>query len=513
MKRSFPVRSLLAGLLVLAACSSKGAQEGEIPEVAPESVPVLAVVELPAGNGLGSAAKLLDALQPGASMQAAASIPIMLTSMAEIPSLNGADLAKPVRVVVLDPKKHPKPVLLLVSVSNADQLAQAVGKEHLVLHKNLGLIGAAEAAKAAHDFAFGTLARRPAPEAPHATAYAQPILASFRAEIEAAKAQLAPMMGMMGSHTDAMTRLLTLYVDGLLAVAEQTDRIEARLAGLDTLAGVELVLHARPDTTLAGFTQAQAPGDMAMIEMLPPHDAPVVVMAGTISAGPARQALVAVGDQILASMWSGKTEEISGWMAKLMDVWTGRFAAMVTSAGTLTPSMVQILESTDSAEAARVARQLMEKLAASGTPIEIMGMKQTSQFTPEAFVYDGVSVMMQTNRTEIAAPADAQVAQPATTIEQKSYFAGLDKLFVMAMGQEQDMRQLIDAARGKGPRLQAGGALAQAVAASKARKDSMLMYMNLGAVLGAAMAGVPQAVVLTTGFEQNRMRVLLAAGR
>jgi hypothetical protein len=513
MTCSFFARSLLAGALVLAACSSKDAQEADIPEVAPESVPVLAMIELPAGNSLGSAAKMLDTVQPGASLQAAASIPIMLTSAAEVGSLNGADLFKPVRAVVLDPKKYPKPVLLLVSVSNAEHLAEAVGKERLVVHKDLALIGAPEAAKAAHDYAFGTLARRPAPEAPHAIAYTQPILASFRGEIDAAKAQIGPMMAMMGGGSDSTTKLLTLYIDGLLAVAEQTERVEAHFASHDTLAGVELIVHARPDTALAGFTQAQTPSNLTLIDMLPAHESPVVVMAGNVSAGPARQTLVALGDQILASMWSGNTQEISGWMAQLMDVWTGGFAAMVTSVGTLTPTMVQILDSTDGAEAARITRQLMEKLAASGTPLEVMGMKQTSTFTPEAFVYDGASVMMQHNRTEIAAPADAQTAQPATAFEQKSYFTGIDKLFTMAMGQEQDMRQLIDAVRGKGPRLQTAGALSQAVAASKARNDSILMYMNLGAVLGGAAGGVPQAVVLTCGFDQSRMRVLVAAGR
>jgi hypothetical protein len=515
MKRSLSVRSLLAGLLVLAACSKQGVDEGDLPEVAPESVPVLAVVELPSGRSLGTAAQVLDAVQPGASKEAAASISTMLTSVAEVGSLNGADLDKPVRAVVLDPKKHPKPVLLLVSVSNADELATAVGKERLVVRKGLGLIGAPEAAKAAHGYAFGTLARREAPAAPHATVYIQPILASFRAEIEAGKAQLGAMMAMVGAGggSDTLTKLLTVYIDSLVAVAEQTDRLEVHFASQDALSGVELIVHARPETTLAGFSQAQAPSDLALVEMLPAYEAPIVVMAGGLSLGPARQAFQDVGETILAAMWGSATSaELGDWFGPFMDLFTGRFAAVVTGVG-ITPQMVQLIEAKDSAQAASHTRKLMETFAARDAPLEIMGMKQTIAFTPEAFAHDGVIVMMQQTKTEVAAPAEDQAAQPASSFESKSYFAGVDGFFGMAMGEEQSMRQLIDAVRSKAPRLQVGGALAQAIAAARARKDSGLMFMNLGAMLGGAAAGMPQAVVLTFGFEQTRMRMFLAAGR
>jgi hypothetical protein len=519
MKRSLSVRSLLAVSLVLAACSKEGAKLDDIPEVAPESVPVLAIFELPSGRSLGTAAQVLDAVQPGASKEAAASISTLLTGAAEVGSLNGADLDKPVRAVVLDPKKHPSPVVLLVSVSNADELATAVGKERLVVRGDLGLVGAPEAAKAAHDYAFGTLARREAPAAPHATVYVQPLLASFRAEIEAGKSQLGAMMAMMGNSSDTLTKLLTIYIDSLVAVAEQTDRVEARFASQDALSGVELIVHARPDTTLAGFSQAQAPSDFALVEMLPAGaepGAPIMIMAGGLSLGPARQAFQDIGQALIATMWgSATTAEMGDWFGPFMDQFTGRFAASVTGMG-ITPQMVQLIEAKDGAQAASQTRKLMETFAAKGAPLEIMGMKQTISFTPEAFAHDGVTVMMQQTRTEMPAPAGDQAAQaapPAESFESKSYFAGVDQFLGMAMGEEQNMRQLIDAVRGKAPRLEAGGALGQAMAAARARKDSGVMFMNLGAMLGEGAAGMPQAVVLTFGFEEARTRVFVAAGR
>ncbi|HWN67914.1 MAG TPA: hypothetical protein VNM90_09750, partial [Haliangium sp.] len=467
----------------------------------------------------------------GASKEAAESIPTMLTGAAEVTSLNGADLDKPVRAVVLDPKKHPKPVVLLFSVSNADELATAVGKERLVVRKDLGLVGAPEAVKVAHDYAFGTLARRDAPAAPRGTLFMQPILTSFRPEIEAAKTQIGALMAMAapgGNSNDTMTKLLTLYIEGALAVAEQVDRVEMHFASQDALSGVELVVHARPDTTLAGFSKAQAPSDLALIEMLPAHEAPIMIMAGGLSMGPARQAFQDTGNAFLAAMWGSATSaEMGDWFGPFMDLFTGRFAAAVTSMGTgtsmgMAPQMVQLIEAKDSAQAASVTRTMMETLAAKGTPLEMMGIKQTITFTPEAFAHDGVTVMMQQTRTEVAAPpqdpadgeaAEAeQPAQPGASFESKSYFAGVDGFFGMAMGEEQNMRQLIDAVRSKAPRLQVGGALGQARAAATARKDSALMFMNLGALFGGA-ADMPQAVVFTFGFDDTRMRMFLAAGR
>jgi hypothetical protein len=523
MKRSLSVRSLLAVSLVLAACSKQDAKLDDIPDVAPESVPVMVVVELPSGRSLGTAAQVIDAVQPGASLQAAAAISTMLTSAAEVGSLNGANLDRPVRAVMLDPKKHPKPVLLLVTVSKADDLATAVGKERLVVRGDLGLVGAPEAAKAAHDYAFGTLARREAPAAPHATVYVQPLLASYRAEIEAGKSQLGAMMALMnpaGGSSDMLAKMLTVYIDSLMAVVEQTDRVEARFASQDALSGVELIVHARPDTTLAGFDQAQAPSDFALIEMLPAGaepGAPIVVMAGGLSLGPARQAFQDVFQTIITAMLGSATAaEMGDWFGPFMDQFTGRFVASITGMG-LTPRMVQLLETRDGAQAVSQSRKLMEMFAARGAPLEIMGMKQTISFTPEAFAHDGVTVMMQQTRTEMAAPAQADPAapadQPVQSFESKSYFAGVDEFLGVAMGEEQSMRQLIDAVRGKAPRLEVGGALGQAMAAARARKDSGLMFMNLGALLGAAAAGMPQAVVLTFGFEETRMRLFVAAGR
>ena len=512
MKRSLSVRSLLAGVLVLAACSKQGAGEADIAEVAPETVPVLAMVELPSGLSLGSAAQVLDAVQPGASVQATAAIPIMLTSMAEVGSLNGADLAKPIRALVLDPKQHPRPVLLLVSVRDAEQLGQAVGAERLLVRKDLALIGAPEAAKVAHDYAFGTLARRQAPDSPRATVYAQPLLASFRADIDVLKTQMGAMMAMAGAGSDAMTKMLTLYIDSLLAVAEQSERVEMRFASQDALSGVELTVHARPGTTLAGFNQAQAPGDLGLIEMLPAdveQGAPILVMAGSVAMGPAREAHAHMGDSILATLSGPEAgEELRGWMGPFMDLFTGRFAAVVTGMS-ITPQMIQLIETSDSAQAASLSRQLMEKFAARRAPLEIAGVKQTIAFTPEAFAHDGVTVMMQQTTTELPESPDAEMP---SSIDSKGYFAGVDGFLGMAMGEEQDMRRLIDAVRSKAPRLSVDGALAGAVAATRTRKDSAMMFMNLGALLGGA-EGAPQAVIMALGFEDARMRLFVAAGR
>jgi hypothetical protein len=519
MKRMVSLVPALAVMLVLAACSKDGASKDALPEVPPESVPVLAMVELPSGRSLGSAAAMLDAMQPGASAQAADAIPSLLTSAVEVSSLDGADLDKPVRVVVLDPKKHPQPVVLLVTVKDAKALGQAVTKEKLVVRNDLGLIGAPEAIKAAHDYAFGTLARREAPGGPYAVAYMAPILTSFRAEIDAGKMQLGALMTMMSGGTggEMLGKMLALYIDGVVAMAEQTDRIEGRFAGQDALSGVELTMHARPDTTFAGFCKAQVADDFGLVTMLPAHEAPVMVMSGRMALGPARKPFIAFGEAVVAAMWSNAiNEETRGMIDPWLDLFTGRFAAGVTSIG-VTPEMVQLVESTDGAKAADYSRRFMTSLTASGATMEVMGLKQTFTFTPEAFAHDGVSVMAQKVETAMPAPADpaADPAAPAVAapVMSTSYFAGIDDFLGLATGSEQAMRQLIDAVRNKGPRLAPAGALAQALAATKARKDSVVMFMNMGALVGAAETGGLQSMVMSVGFDEARMRLFLGASR
>jgi hypothetical protein len=517
MKRLVCLVPALAAMLVLGACSKDGASQDDLPEVPPESVPVLAIFELPSGRSLGNAAATLDAVQPGASAQAADSIPSLLTSAVEVTSLNGADLDKPVRAVVLDPKKHPQPVVLLVTVKNAEELGQSVTKEKLVVRKELGLIGAPEAIKAAHDYAFGTLARREAPAGPYAVVYMAPVLASFRAEIDAGKAQLGALMTMMsgGAGGDMLGKMLALYIDGVVAMAEQTDRIEARFAGQDALSGMELTLHARPDTTFAGFCKVQQPDDFALLTTLPAQEAPALIVAGRMALGPARKPFMAFGEAIISAMWtSALTDQTRALIDPWLDLFTGRFAVSILSLGSLTPEMVQLIETTDGARAADYSRQFMTAMMSSGATVDVMGVKQTITFVPEAFSYEGVSVMAQKIDTALPAQAaEGEAAAPAAPVTTMSYFAGVDDFFGLASGSEQAMRQLIDAVRDKAPRLAPAGALAQATAATRARKDSVVMYMNLGALTGGAETGAPQSLVMSLGFDEARMRLFLAAGR
>ena len=178
---------------------------------------------------------------------------------------------------------------------------------------------------------------------------------------------------------------------------------------------------------------------------------------------------------------------------------------------------MQLIESTDGAKAAEFSRQFMTSLTAKGATMEVMGMKQTVTFMPEAFTHDGVSVMAQKVDTAMPAQADPAadpaapaVAAPVTTT---SYFAGVDDFLGLATGSEQGMRQLIDAVRDKGPRLAPAGALAQALTATKARKDSVVMFLSFGALLGAAVTGGPQSMVMSLGFDEARMRIFVAASR
>lgn len=513
--------SALAVALVLAACSKDGSEDA-LPEVAPESVPVLVQVELPSGKSLGSAEPVLDAVHPGAAAQAAAMLPTALASAAGVSSLAGANLDAPVRALMLDPKQHPQPVVLLVSVSDAKQLEQAVGKDRLSIRGELALVGAAEAAKQAHDYAFGTLARREAPGAPQGVVYMEPLLNSFRAEIEATKAQLGMMVAMMsgGGGGDGMTKILQAYIDALMGIAGQTERVDVSFAQQDALAGIEVTVHPRPGSLLAQFGQGQKPADLSILEVLPAGgQTPGMVMAGDMVLGPARGPIVALGEEFIEAMWGGVLDDdMRAMIDPWMDLFSGRFAAVISVLG-MQMEVVQLIEVSDSEQAVAYSRRFMEALTAKGATLEVMGFKQTIAFTPDAFEHQGVSVMEQRTTMEITGASDQERAafEASGAANTRSYFAGVGDYLGMTTGEPEAMHRLIDAVRGEAPRLELGGALAQAVSVARAREDSTLMFMDMKVLLADvpadAASEVPASIVMTVGFPEGRMRTFLAAGR
>lgn len=517
---------LACGVFAAACAKDKAKPVAEEPapaaptEVLAQSVPVLVQAELPSAQGLGSAGAVVDAVSPGASSLAGSAIPGLLASMVQMPSLDGVRLDQPVRVMVLDPKQHPEPAVLLVSVADEATLAGTAGKERLVVQDGLALIGAPGAIAAARAYALDTLARRPAPDQPRVTAFVQPALAIFRDEIAQARAQMSAMMTLLaqsqGSGPD-LSKLMGLYADSLLAVVAQTETVEVTLASHGGFAGAALVLRPLPDSGFAGFNSAQAASDLALLDKLPPGDNLAMIMAGRLVAGPAREAVRVLTkdmmDELLGEAVGRETQAaMDGWM----DLFEGEFAGWMASSPAEGMGMAYLMAVSDGAKAAEYTNQMAAIMAAQPGGVQVMGMKQTTTHRANALTHDGVSVTEQHAVIDLdTVPAEQREAMERMgTANTFSYLAGYDTYMAMAMRTPDIMRAMIDSSRGKAPGLSLSGLLARARDAALARKDSVLMFMDMGALTAGSPApmppGMPQGILMSLGFTGGNASLFVA---
>src|SRR5262249_40894334 len=156
------------------------------------------------------------------------------------PGLDGVDLDQPAHLLVLDPRKHGRPVALLATVSDAGKLKGAkVEGKHAV-------IGPADVVDAVAPYALAVVAARAAPAALTASCTPSKLLGLYRADLENARKNLAGALA-----GQAVGKILDAEVDILIKLAEQTDELRVTLdAGADD-AFFELAATPRAGTTLA----------------------------------------------------------------------------------------------------------------------------------------------------------------------------------------------------------------------------------------------------------------------
>src|SRR5262245_15317958 len=167
-------RHLLPMVGLALACQKVG--QSAAPKV-PEPADLIAVVSVASPKAaLAKVKAYADAVSPGASGALRDDmIPAALSTMVGAPSLDGIDLDKPAHLLVLDPKKHQTPVLL-VTVADAKKLGAATGPKVKIDGKN-AIIGPAADVDLVSAYALGVVAARPAPARPTATSWPGKLLA------------------------------------------------------------------------------------------------------------------------------------------------------------------------------------------------------------------------------------------------------------------------------------------------------------------------------------------------
>ena len=149
---------------------------------------------------------------------------------------------------------------------------------------------------------------------------------------------------------------------------------------------------------------------------------------------------------------------------------------------------------------------------------EMMGMKTKIQVNKNVFQADGVEVdhYQTTVDLESLPPAQRTAFEAMGMIEQNLYFAAFDKLAAMTSDKDgkSSVTSMIAAARGKQSGFQTPAGLAKVLDASKARKESMVMYMDLGSLVpGGGTPPIPvKSIVMGMGKDEGALAIRFSAG-
>src|SRR5262249_793359 len=267
-----PMRPALSLCLCigLAACSKSAPPKVEPP---PDYLGVVSTASL--DGAMARFGAYADAVSPGASAalrsDAATSL---LATLVSARSLAGVAIDKPLHLVILDPKKHAKPLLLLAGGPEARKLKAGVGELETKVEGGRALIGAKAEVDATAAWAFAALADAPA--APTLRLDLGRLVDRYRPDIEAARKQLQPLL----AQSPGAGKILEAEIDILTRLAAQTRELTVTVDATAQEAVLELALAPNPGSGMETFIKAQHPLSPAILGKLPNLDKAAYVLAG-----------------------------------------------------------------------------------------------------------------------------------------------------------------------------------------------------------------------------------------
>lgn len=499
------MRRLLLPIVLVAACQKGGTPAPEAKNLPPAPADVIATVTFAhAATFAGHLGKYVDKVAPGMGARVdGAMLTQGFASMTNAGSLEGIDLDKPVRLIVLDPKKHPQgPIVLLASFADVEKLKKGAGQSAKVEAQNgRALVGGEAEIAAVKTWAFDSLAGQAAPEAPSAEIWIDRVMIAYRADIENFAKQMAAMN--LGATIQAV---LKGEIEVLLAVGEQSERMYLSIEAADDDCALDVALAPKAGTALARFVAAQKPFDAKLLTGMPPTDHPAMVMIGHTELGELSEPMYRWIGPILAQVADKPFDDA---FHKLWQDWlklfTGDFAAISWLDGGAT-AMNEIIGVTDGKAAQKAVQEFLgglktpKKVSFMGIDMTFSGGFGTAQHGDASI--DTVGVAIDTT----SMPALQQDMMKRMYPDgMKMAYAGWAKTFGITIGPKSadQIKALVDSA-GKPTTL---SPFAQAaVDASAKRKESMVMVMNLAAMMAPFAAAPPaqSGMTWTLGFADGR---------
>ncbi|MBK9036428.1 MAG: hypothetical protein IPL61_35145 [Myxococcales bacterium] len=426
-----------------------------------------------------------DAVKPGIG---AVLNPASVVQMAAAQGLDlrGVDLSRPARALVLDPKRNPAPLVVVVAVADERALRTQVDALDLalVVHDGWAAIGSPAALRAAAPYALTTAVTLPAPAMPQVSI-----------DIAAVMTRYKPMLaGFIDGAIAAQPPNLQVYtassMRAYLELFDQLDRLDLALELDRDRASVAMMVAPRAGTGVAAFTAQQRPGDFKLLERL---GAAPMMMGGRLETGAVFTQLLELSAPMVESMYGA---QLAGNIGALFARWptlaNGENAMTLDLTGGKV-SAAGLWDITDGAAAQQLWFDYLTALgaAAGGTMATTVDVK--------AATYRGVRF----------ARGHTVATTAATKASMSMYGGQLDfgyavpgKLFAVALGQDvvAQLRALTDIALPKKrATTKVAPGLAATLAQARTRGDSFVVAIDAPAIRSAfqpSAGAIPPAAEL-----------------
>jgi hypothetical protein len=473
---------------------------------------LLATVAIGPATTLRGLAAYLDAVSPGAS--AGLSDQALRRELARavgVPSLDGVDPASWMYLLVVSAAGRPPMLALLAKVGDAKTVMDSVGGSARI-QNGWAVIGDKPVIDRVGTYALTTLAAQPAPSAPGATLYMPHVLARYRTEIDGARKEVAAQSAQAPG--DQMTRMMGPFVDGVIGALGEIDQVVVTLEASPDLMALDLAVAPRPNSRLAGFVGIQRPSDYALLDKLPAAAAPTLVIAGHLEGGPYRSGM----SELTAVMFGAK--EMKAGTEALFKATTGEIAATFRLSPGSGMSAAQLLGVSDMAAANRAFAVWLDGLK-PGRTFGPPQMATTIRALPDAPVHDGVTLRGYRTSFDLSkTPPEQRKAMERMVGANggaETWMAAFDGVGTIVGGPDSSTvaGQVIDAVRGKAPRFVTPPAVAQFLAESRARKDSLAMTLEMAGIVAAATGAAPRGggdapMRFSLGFADRRAHLRIA---
>jgi hypothetical protein len=493
------MRRSIAWIIAVAAALSSGEALAKGPPSPPPGL--LATISLGPTTALDSARTFLDAVKPGLAM--VASEPVLRKEIAAgvgVSSIDGLDWSAPLYVLVVDLGGGSVGRALVGKIKDEKALLKDLGTTRSAINGGWAVLAPDAVLGKIGSYALAALPGQAAATSPTVVLYLSRFFTTYRGQIDVARKAFAAKLAMTQGSTQ-MAQVTQSMMDGLISVLADTDQVVITLETDKDHLAVEMALVPKPRSRLAKFTAAQNASDYALLAKLP-ASATAMLMAGRIDSGPYRQGMLDIWSSLYGQGIADK--DLTRTLDAIIKATTGDIAMTWQLGGGKPMEFTQVFGITDPRGVDQAFAKLLSLFKTPRT-FESSNIATTIQTNPAPLEHDGVTLGafdLTFDFGKATEPVRERMKKmlPPSSVER---VGTVDKLGIVTMNA--DAAVLIDTLRGKGKAFTPDPAMAAILDGSRARKESLVLAMDLAALVGKAAA--PQPLVLSFGFADRALHL------